>query len=205
MYINQANTDQDKRTTKAKRYTALYQRQQEINSEKPKTSQPGSKKNHQETLCTGHSFLLSNHSTIHRLWNLHKHSSRTSGCPTSYSSMQIVHSCAPASWFRQSFSVAVNATIRTGSAGGCAGLPPAPAPVSACEEDRIRGPWFSMQSRICASRGPSLPSSPRGGNWELQMGHMSRSLTRREGREGRVHEGDTLSSGRCVASRMALS
>lgn len=77
----------------------------------------------QETLCTGHSFFRSNHSTMHRLWNLQRHSSRTSDWPTSYSSMQMVHSCSPPSCPTQSFSVALNTTRRTGTGEDAAGLP----------------------------------------------------------------------------------
>lgn len=110
------------------------------------------------------------------LWNLHKHSRRASLSPTSYSSMQIVHSCGVPSSLRQSFSVAVNDSMRS-RCDDCGEATPGEDP-----DD------LAIQSRMCASRSSSLPSILRGGSCVLQIGQISLSSTcaRCGGREKRV-------------------
>lgn len=116
------------------------------------------------------------------LWNLHKHSKRASLSPTSYSSMQMVHSCGVLSSLRQSFSVAVNDNMRR-RCDDCGEPIPGDDP-----ED------LAIQSRMCASRSSSLPSLLRGGSCVLQIGQISLSSTgtRCGGREVRVRSDSAM-------------
>ena len=87
-------------------------------------------------VCTGHSFFRSNHSTMHRLWNLRQTLQPHSNFPTSYSSMQMVHSCNPPSCPTQSFSVTlIQPDERERSQH--AGLP-------LCGDMRPCRPWLSI-------------------------------------------------------------
>jgi hypothetical protein len=119
------------------------------------------------------------------LWNLHRHSSRASLSPTSYSSMQMVHSCGVPSSLRQSFSVAVNDSMRR-RCDDCG------EPVLG--EDRSPPEDRAMQSRMCASRSSSLPSLLRGGSCVLQIGQISLSSTwtRCGGRKVRVRSDSAM-------------
>lgn len=122
---------------------------------------------------------------MHDLWNLHRHSSRASLSPTSYSSMQMVHSCGVPSSLRQSFSVAVNDSMRRRC---CDCGEPMPG------EDRSPPEDLAMQSRTCASRSFSLPSLPRGGSCVPQIGQISLSSTwtRCGGRDVRVRSDSAM-------------
>ena len=120
------------------------------------------------SLCNGHSALRLSHSTIHSLWNLHRHSNRASSSPTSYSTIQIEHSCALPSSPTQSFSVAVNGNMWIRFED------PLSYPSS---------PWYvasrdRMHAMICSSRALSSPSAPRSGSALRQIGQMSVSLNR---------------------------
>lgn len=116
------------------------------------------------------------------LWNLHKHSSRASLSPTSYSSIQMVHSCGVPSSLRQSFSVAVNDSMRS-RCDACG------EPIPGDDPEVL-----AIQSRMCASRSSSLPSVLRGGSCVLQIGQISLSSTwaRYGGRKVRLRSGSAM-------------
>ena len=132
----------------------------------------------QSILCTGHSGLRENHSTIQALWNLQRHSSLANSSFTLYSTKQIEHSCAAPSSPRQSFSDAIKGSIWTGCAMNrltVGDLTDVDTEADGTDDDD--GSRAAMHCITWASLAVSSPSTPRGGNSFLHTGHMSLSCS----------------------------